>query len=82
MDSATQVSNSAAQSGAAQTSVQPNGGVLVNGAGAAGTEQRAMGRSVAAESAAGWDASGDRSGVSGNANSQAGVSVKKDDAAQ
>lgn len=88
VDSATYVSNSAAQSsasaaqsGTAQTSVQPNGGVLLNGSGAAGTEQRAMGRSVSAQSAAGIDASGDRSGLSGNANGQAGVSLKKDEPA-
>ena len=82
MDSATYVSNSAAQSGAAQTSVQPNGDVLLNSSGTAGTQQRAIGRSVSAQSAAGLDAGGDRSGLSGNANSQAGVSVKKDEAAQ
>ncbi len=82
VDSATYVSNSAAQSGAAQTNVQPNGGVLLNGSGTAGTEQRAIGRSVSAQGAAGIDASADRSGLSGNANSQAGVLVKKDELAQ
>jgi hypothetical protein len=82
--SAAQVSNSAAaaQYGAAQTNVQPGSGVLVNGAGATSTEQRAIGRSVSAESAAGWDASGDRSGVSTSSYSQTGVSVKKDEPAQ
>jgi hypothetical protein len=53
--------------------------VLVNGAGATSTEQRAIGRSVSAESAAAWDASGDRSGVSASSYSQTGVSVKKKD---
>jgi len=81
-DTAAQTRNSAVQSAAAQTnaqpSAQPSGGLLVKGSGAAATEQRAMGRSVAAESAADWEASGDRSSVAGNAASQTDVSVRKD----
>ena len=86
VDSATQARNSAAQDAAAQSrvqpSVQPNGGLLVNGSGSAATEQHAMGRSVAAESAADWEASGDRSELTAGTASRADVSVKKGQPAQ
>ena len=86
VDSAAQARNSATQSAAAQSNVQeavqPNGGLLVNGSGAAAAEQRAMGRSVSAGSAAEWEASGDRSKLTGSAASQTDVSVKKDTPAQ
>jgi len=86
VDSAGQARNSAAQSAAAQSSVQPsvqpNGGLLVNGASATATEQRAMGRSVSADSTADWEASGDRSKLTAGAASQTDVSVKKDEPAQ
>jgi hypothetical protein len=75
VDPAARARNSAAQNAAAQTNVQPNGGLLVNGSGAAATEQRAMGRSVSAESAAAWEANGDRSGLTGSAASQTDASV-------
>ena len=86
VDSAAQARNSTAQNAAAQSnvqpSVQPNSGLLLNGSGSAGTHQRAMGRSVSAESAADWEASGDRSQLAGSAASQTDVSVKKDGPAQ
>lgn len=86
VDSAAQARSSAAQNAAAQSNaqpaVQPNGGLLVTGSGAAATEQRAMGRSVSAESAAEWEASGNRSALAGGAASQTHVSAKKDEPAQ
>jgi hypothetical protein len=82
VDSAAHTRSSAAQSAAAQPNVQPNGGVLVNGSGAAGTEQRALGRTVSAGSAAEWQASGDRSQVASSAASQTEVSMTKDQAAE
>jgi hypothetical protein len=85
-DSAVQTRDSAAQNAAAQSnaqpSVQPNGGLLVNGSGAAATEQHTMGRSVSAATAAEWEASGDRSQLTGGATSQTDVSVNKDKPAQ
>src|SRR5690242_19595994 len=86
VDSATRARNSAAQSAAAQSNVQrepqPNGGLLMNGSGAAATEQHAMGRSVSADSEAQWEASGNRSELAGRAASQTQVSAKKDEPAQ
>jgi hypothetical protein len=86
VDSAARARSSAAQNAAAQSNVhpgvQPNGGLLANGSGAAATEQHAMGRSVSAESAADWEASGDRSELRGSAASQTDVSVKKEKPAQ
>jgi hypothetical protein len=85
-DSATQTRNRAAQSAAAQTNVQPgvprNGGLLVNGSSSAAAQQHAMGRSVTADSAAEWEASGNRSDLAANAASQTHVSAKKDEPAQ
>jgi len=85
-DSAAQARHSVAQSAAAQSRIepgaQPNGGVLVNGSGAAATEQHAMGRSVSAASATEWEAGGNRSQLASGAASQTDVSVKKDEPAQ
>ena len=86
VDSAAQARSSAAQNAAAQSNAQPagqsNGELLVNGSGAAATEQRAMGRSVSAESGAEWEASGNRSNLTGGAASQTHVSAKKDEPGQ
>jgi hypothetical protein len=86
VDSAAQARSSAAQSTAAQSNVQPgvqpSGSLLMSGSGAAATQQRALGRSVSADSAAEWQASGDRSQLAGSAASQTDVSVKKDEPAQ
>ena len=85
-DSAAQARHSAAQSAAAQSTVrpgvQPNGGLLVNGSSSAATEQHAVGRSVTADTAAGWEASGNRSDLAAGAASQTRVSAKKDEPAQ
>jgi len=86
VDSAGQARNSATQNAVAQSNVQPrvqpDGGLLMNGSEATAAEQHALGRSVSAESAAEWQASGDRSRLTGSAASQTDVSVQKDEPAR
>jgi hypothetical protein len=75
--SAARAAGTVEQSGAAQANVGTGGGALLNGSGAAGTEQHVMGRGIAAEGIAGSSTSADRSGVSSSLNGDVGVAAKE-----
>ena len=76
--SAAQASTSVAETGAAQASTASNSGVLVSGASEGQVEQRALGRSVTAQGAAGSQTSADRSKIATGTYGEAGVSVQKE----
>lgn len=76
--SASQTNTSVAQADAAQATTASSDGALVGNAGGAGVEQRAMGRSIAADGAAGSQTSADRSTVTSSAYGEAGVSAQKE----
>jgi hypothetical protein len=75
--SETRSSTSIGHTSAAQADTGSNGGLFANGAGEARTEQRAMGRSIAAEGAAGSQMSADRSGLASSGYGEAGLSMNK-----
>lgn len=75
--SETRSSTSIGQASAVQADTGSNGGLFVNGAGEARTEQRAMGRSIAAEGVAGSQTSADRSGLASSGYGEAGLSMNK-----
>lgn len=67
-----------AQADAAQASTASSDGAFVGNAGGAGIEQRAMGRRIAADGAAGSQTRGDRSTVTSSSYGEAGVSAQKE----
>jgi hypothetical protein len=75
--SETRSSTSIGQTSAVQADSGSNGGLFVNGAGEARTEQRAMGRNIAAEGVAGSQTSADRSGLTSSGYGEAGLSIAK-----
>lgn len=75
--SETRSSTSIGQASAVQADTGSNGSLFVNGAGEARTEQRAMGRSIAAEGVAGSQTSADRSGLASSGYGEAGLSMNK-----
>lgn len=68
---------SVGQDSSVYTNTAPNGGVFVDGAGEARAEQRAMGRNVAVDGAAGSQTSADRSGFASSGYGEAGLSMTK-----
>jgi len=70
----------AAQTGNAAAATPPSD-LLLNGAGSAGVEKQALGRTVSAQGSGDSSTSADRSGLFNSTSGQAGASVKKDEPA-